>query len=200
MENIIPKEEIDRMMDLKGKVRGIAFKTEEAFVSREEGKKGVKELQETLSKIGCPLEFDKVKPMDFYPLGYIGLTQLIIKKLFNYGDEKIKDLGRSEAKVSLIMKLFMKYFVSLDRVSKEVPKMWRKYYTVGDLKPVEMNEEEKHAVLRLENFKVSPIHCLNLLGYFSAVLQMVVNRPVKAEETKCVFKGDEYHEFLLTWK
>ncbi|MBD3208384.1 MAG: hypothetical protein GF370_02945 [Candidatus Nealsonbacteria bacterium] len=200
MEKLIPPQEIERLMDLPGKVRGVAFKTEEGFVLEQEGKEGVERLEEALAEMGHPLKFDEVRPMDFYPLGMIGLTQLTIKKLFDYDDEKIKELGKSEAKVSLIIRLFMKYFVSTQRIAKEVPKMWRRYYSIGDLEIAEMNDEEKRAVLRLKDFKVSPVHCLNLIGYFASVLQMVVNSPVECRETKCVFKGDDCHEFTLTWK
>lgn len=200
MEPVISPKEAERLMNLSGKVRGVAFKTEEDFILREEGEEGLRKIEEALENVGCPLRFKEVKPMDFYPLGYIGLTQLLLKRVLNYSDEKIKELGRSEAKVSLIMKLFMKYFVSLDRVSKEVPKMWRKYYSVGNLKVIEKNEKEKRVIIRLEDFKVTPLHCLDLVGYFSAVLQMVVNSPVKAQETRCPFKGDQHHEFLLEWE
>ena len=38
------------------------------------------------------------------------------------------------------------------------------------------------------------------LGFpLKRVAEMVVKAPVTCKETKCMFKGDPYHEFLLTW-
>ncbi|GAI52915.1 unnamed protein product, partial [marine sediment metagenome] len=31
------------------------------------------------------------------------------------------------------------------------------------------------------------------------IIQMIVGSKVTSEETKCVHRGDEYHEFLLKW-
>ena len=38
------------------------------------------------------------------------------------------------------------------------------------------------------------------LGFpLKRVAEMVVKTPVTCRETKCMFKRDPYHEFLLTW-
>ena len=63
----------------------------------------------------------------------------------------------------------------------------------------EFDEKEKYAILRLSNFEVHPIYCTVFKGYFSKVAEMIVNLPVKCEETKCAFLGDDCHEFLLKW-
>lgn len=197
MEEIISKEEFDELMKVKGEVRGASFKTEAEFVLKEEGKEGMEILEDVMTKLGHP--YKEIKMMDFYPLGLEAVMLLAIQRLFNYDDKKFQEMGRTEAKVSFIIRLFMKYFVSIDKVLKEVSKMWRKYYTVGDLKVTELNEEERYVILRLENFCLHPILCQSLIGYFPSVLQMVVGGETSCEETKCVFRGDDYHEFLLKW-
>jgi hypothetical protein len=138
--------------------------------------------------------------MDFLPLALLAINMLAIKRIFDYSDEDFQRMGSMEAKgSSLIIRIFMKYFVSPERVAKEVPKMWRNHYSVGDLKVIEMNKKKKCAILRLENFKCHRLYCQDLIGYFPGVLQMVVGSNVICKETKCVHRGDKYHEYLIKW-
>ena len=197
MEEIITKEEFNKFMELEGETRGVGFKTEAKFILKEEGMAGLKKLEDIMEKFGYP--YKNIQTMDFYPMGLLAVALLSIKGLFNYDDKKFQEMGRFEAKFSLIIRLFMKYFISIERVIKEVPKMWRKYYTVGDLKVIEFNEKKKYAIIRLENFQLHPLLCQVFEGYFPSVLQMIVGGFVTCEETKCTFRGDDYHEFLMKW-
>lgn len=197
MEQIISKEELDELMKIKGEVRGVAIKGELEFIIREEGKEGLKKLEDAMGKAGFPIKHGEIKPMSFYPLGLYGTTQLIIKRLFGWDDKKFQEMGRFEAKVSLITRLFARHFFSVERMIEETPKMWKKYFTVGELKVVEYNEEKGYSISRLENFRVHPIQCQVLIGYFSSIVQMTTGNRIIGKETKCVFRGDDYHEFLL---
>jgi len=199
MEEIISKKEFDKFMTIKGESRGASIKGEANFVLKEEGEEGLKKLEDVITKLGYPIKYKEMKTMDFYPLGLEGITLLAIKRLFNYDDKKFQEMGRFESKLSFIIRLFMKYFFSIKRVIKEAPKMWRENYTVGDLKVAEFNEEKRYGIVRLENFRLNSILCENLKGFFPSILQMVAGKPVTCEETKCVFRGDDYHEFLLKW-
>lgn len=186
-------------MEAEGRVRGVALKSHGEFVLRHEGEEGLRKLEKLMSDLGHPINYKDVEPMDFYSTGLEGLTFLGMKRIFGYGDEMFQKLGATNAKFSLIIRLFMKYFFSVEKVADLVPKMWRKYYTTGNLKVEEYSEEDKYAILRIRNFELHPLLCQNLLGYFSSVLQMVVGSPVTAKETKCTHKGDDYHEFLMEW-
>lgn len=197
MEQIITKQEFDELMKIEGEARGLGFQTEAKFVLKEEGGEGLKKLEAQMAKLGYP--YSKIKTMDFYPIGLLAVNMLVIKRLFNYDDKKFQEMGKFEAKSSLIIRLFMKYFVSLERVAKESPKMWRKYYTVGDLKVPEINQEKRYIIIRIENFRLHPILCQILIGYFQSIVKMVLKDETTCEETKCVFRGDECHEFLMRW-
>ena len=200
MEQIISKEELDNLIKLKGKARGIPFKTQADFILKQEGDEQLKKLEKEMSKLGYPLKYKKMKSMDFYPLGLLAVNMLAIKRLFNYDDKKFQEMGRVEAKTSsLIIRVFMKYFVSIDMMVKKAPEMWRKHYTNGDFKIVEFNKEKRYVVLRIEDFKCHPLFCQDLIGYFPSMVEMVIGSGVSCEETKCVHRGDEYHEFLLKW-
>ena len=199
MEQIISKEELNRLMNIKGEVRGLALKSHGEFIVKEKDEQGLKELESKMMELGCPIDHKELGVMNFYPISTEAIALLMIKGLFNFDDQKFREMGIFSSKTSLIMKLFIKYFISINVMVKQASKMWKEYYTVGNLETVEFNKEKKYLVLRLENFNVHPLHCLHLEGYFSSIVKMIVKAPVICNETKCVHLGDRYHEFLLKW-
>lgn len=199
MNQEITKEEFKKLINIKGKVRGTALKTEADFIIKEEGEEGLKKLEEAIGALGYPIKYKKVKTMDFYPIGLVALTLLGSKRIFGFSNEKFEEMGAFESKISLLIRIFMKYFVSIDRAAKEVANMWKKYNTVGELEAVEYDKNKRYIILRLKDFDFHPLHCLTLKGYFSSILKMIVSEEVVCEETKCVHRGDDYHEFLLQW-
>lgn len=196
------KELAKKLMEIKGEVRGTVFKTDTEYILKEKGEEGLKKVEGELKRLGYSIKFKEIKSMDFYPVGLRALSLLAIKKVFDFDDEKIKDMGFYATKVSLIIKIFIRYFLSLERVFfRESPKIWSKHWTVGELIPAELNAEKKYAVVRLKDFDLHPIYCVYLGGYFCGVLKMLVKTPqLIFEEIKCPFKGDEYHEYLIRWK
>ena len=172
------------------------------FVLKEKGKKGLEKVEKEFKELGYPFKYKEVKAMSFYPIGMRAISWLAIRKTLNFNDEKIKEMGVFATKVSFIVKLFIKYFFSVEKVFyEESPKMWRKHWTIGELEPVEFNQKEKYGIIRLKNFNIHPIFCCYFQGYLSGVLQMLVKTTkITCEETKCSFRGDKYHEFSLKWE
>jgi len=199
MERIISKEEIDELIKIKGEVRGMALKNHEDFIIKEKGEQGLIELEKAMKELGYPINHKNTEPWGFYPIYLEIIELLVIKKLFNFGDEKFEEIGTFGSKVSFIVKMFLKYFGSVKLMADRAPKMWRKYYTIGDLKIKELDEEKKYIIVTIEDFHLHPIHCLHMKGYFSNLVRTVVGKEITCQETKCVHKGDKYHEFLLKW-
>lgn len=202
MSELINKETIDHLMKIKGEVRGVVLKTDEEYILKEKGKKGIIQLEKRLEDTGYPIKYDQIRTMEFYPVGLRALSLLAIKEVFNFGDEDIRKIGIFATKMSLIIKLFTKYFLSMKRVvMKESPKMWSKHWTVGKLVPVELDEKQKYAVVRVEGFNLHPVYCTYLEGYFAGIVQMLVKSTrVTSKETKCALKGESYHEFIIKWQ
>lgn len=198
MKEIISKKELDKLMKTKGKTIGVAIREHKEFILKEKGEEGLKKLEDIIVGLGYP-EYRKIKTMSFYPVGLYALTLIVVKGLFNFDDKKFEEMGRFNAKLSIIIRFFIRFLVSLDRAAKEVPVMWRRYYTVGSLRTMEYDEQKRYAILRLESFNLHLLHCQVSKGYFSTILKMIVKNPVVYEEGKCVHRGDEYHEFLLKW-
>jgi predicted hydrocarbon binding protein len=199
MAEVISKEEFNQLMKLEGKVRGMSVKSYGDYILKEKGKEGLKKLEEAITRAGYPMKYKDIKTMSFYPLGLEALTLLGIKRIFNFGKEELQEMGKFQAKFSVLIRLFMEHFISIERAARAVPDMWRSYYNIGDLKVVELDQEKGIMILRLENFRLLPEHCHDLTGYFPTISQLIVKKPVTCEETKCSFRGDDYHEFLMKW-
>ena len=200
MEQAITKETIKELMNIKGETRGVSIKGDLEYILYKEGKEGLKKIEDELERLGYPdIKYKTLGSMRIYPVGYEALTFVLIKNLFNFDKEEFIKMGEFNAKVSLVVRLFMKYFVSLELMAKQAPRFWKEYYTEGDLKIVELNNEKRYMIIRIENFHHHPFHCLTIEGYFMTIIKMILGKPVISQETKCVHKGDEYHEFLVKW-
>ncbi len=198
MEEIISKEEFEELMKTEGQIRGIAFQTETNFIREKRGKEALKKLENEMARLGHP--YSDIKAMDFYPLGLLIVALTIIKRLFSFTDEDFQELGSFEAKSSLIIRISMKYFISLDRIVKEVPQMWRKYYSIGDFQIMGLNKEKKEAVMKIENFKLHPIVCQIFIGYFTSLIRMITkSSQIVCERTECPSENNKCNEFHIKW-
>lgn len=199
MEQIITRQEFDDLMKIKAEVRGSGPRNIGLFILKGKGKEALERLEKIITNLGYPIKYEKLRPMSFYPFGLVAVSLLAIKRLFNYDNKEFQEMGGADAKFSPITKIFLKHFVSVKRVAKAAPRMWKKYNAGGNLKVINYDEDKKYAILRVENFCIHPLHCQYLIGYFSSVIQMIVGKKGVCEETKCVHRGHDHHEFLLKW-
>lgn len=197
----ITQEEIKKIMEAEGKVRGVVFQTDAEYVRLKKGEEGLKVVEEKTKEFGYPIDYDQAKTMDWYPIGLRALSLLAVKETFNWGEKEIYDMGDSAPKYSFVVKMLLKYFLSIRRSLEEVPNYWAKHYTAGELEFIELDEKKRYYIIRLKNFEIHPIWCIYLTGYFHRFTQYVIkSEKITIEETKCMFKGDPYHEFLGKWE
>ena len=199
MDYEINKEIADSLMKLKGEVRGVAFKTDESFILNRKGEEGIKQVEQKIKELGQSLEFRKVESLDFYPIGLRVISLLVAANLFKFNKEDIVEMGSAAPKVSLIMKFFFQYFLSLSRTFSQVGSMWEKHYTSGHLSPEVLDEERKFISLELEGADFHPVMCDYLLGYFTRVIEMIIKGKSESEESECTFKGGKVHRFTFRW-
>lgn len=197
MINLISKDKLRKFEKLSGEIRGTTLKAYGDFILKEEGKEGLERLEKAMSGAGYPINYTKIEEMKFFSIAYQAVTIELIKNMFDYGPKEFQDIGRFSAKFSFIIRLVAKYFFSVEKVVKRVNKIWRKHYTVGDIEIVEADTENKRSIVRIKNFEVHPLQCEVLKGYLSSILQMVVGEERVGKETKCTFRGDDYHEFIF---
>lgn len=196
------KKQVGEILKIEGKVRGAVFQTDARYILEGKGEKGLKMLEAAVKETGQPIGYGKdVKATAWYPLSWRVLSLLVIKEVFNWDDQEIMKMGLAAPKYSFIVKTLLRYFVSIEKTFNESAKYWEEHYSIGKLEAPEIDLEKKRLVLHLKNFKVHPILCVYLTGYFKAVAQLVVrSESMSIEENKCMFKGDSYHEIIITWK
>jgi hypothetical protein len=196
----ITQEEVDRILNEKGDVRGVVFKTDYLFVLNRFGEEGVKKVEEEMKRMGCPFDYEKQAiNMSFYPIGMRVISLIAISNVFNFNREEVVEMGRTAPKFSMIVKFFIGYFLSIESVFEKAGSMWEKHYTAGYLESAEINEKEQYTVIRIHETNLHPIFCDYLCGYFSSIVKMAVGKDIQAEEKKCTHKGDDYHEIILKW-
>lgn len=194
------EEVIKGVMEVKGEVRGLILKQDLEYVLKKTGESGLKQVEKRLELWGHPIKYEEIENAYFYPAGLRALTLLAVKEIFGWEDQDIKNLCAYHLKAPLAMRLFMKYFASLSKILEKSSAMWRDYWTVGDIKVLEFDKEEKYIILELKGLDLHPIFCCCLGGYLQEISAFVTRNPnTTCEEIKCVFRGDGSHKFLIRW-
>ncbi len=202
MEKIILKEKAKKLYENSpGKVRGIVMKSDVKFIMRESGREGIEKMEKEMKDLGFPLKLEKISSMEFYPNGLRAIFLLSAKKALNMSDDKMRDMGRNVAKFSAILRLFIGSFL-IDRKTffDKAPSFWDKFVTVGKVNIEKIDEKKKTLTATLTGFDVDPVFCPYIEGIFSGFVKIAMGaRKVECKEIKCTFKGDDRHEFVISW-
>lgn len=201
--NVPSAEELKELMKNPGKIKGTSFLGDIQYVREKKGEEGLKKIEEETKKLGFPIEFNKIKENDWYPIGLRLVCFTATLNVFNWGEKELAEIGQSSPKVSFIVRLFMKYFISPEKIFRGAPRIWKRYYTTGTLKTMDFYRDEKGgwAILRVERMKNHPMSCFFIGNFFIGAFKLAEPRfmDIGFEETKCAYKGDEYDEFLIKW-
>jgi len=179
------KKEIENLMKLEGKTKGEVFKTDAEYLLEKEGKEGLKIVQEETKRLGYPIPYERIKGTDWYPIGLRVVSFFAIMNTLNWKEREIEEMGKFAPKISFIVKIFMRTFLSPEVAVKQAPRIWPRHYNVGELKTSEFKEEKKNdneiegsCVISIFNFKVHPILCSYLKGYFLGLAEAIVGKKI----------------------
>jgi len=195
----VSKKEAEALMKIEGEVRGLGIKDDFLYIKNKLGQGSLKKVVREINELGYEFDPKSMNTLGFYPVGLEALGIVVMHRVLGLSKDEIRQMGAYEAKHSLIMRLFMKYFVSVDKLAEKAPEMWSKYYTEGEVSVPMIDEEKRKGLAILKDFKIHPLHCLVLEGYFGSVLEMVVKEKVNCKEVECPFKGGTSHKFSLSW-
>ena len=197
---MLSREEIDNLMKIEGDVRGTVLLTDARYIRNKEGEEALGIIMDRVRELGCPIEYNGIKAMEWLPLRLRAISLPVIRDVFGWSDDDIKAMGIAAPKHSFIVKLLVKFFISFPTAIGNAPEYWLKHYSVGRLEIAEINEVEKNIIIRLHGFKVHRTYCRYLEGYFQSFLQLILpHDTAKTEELKCVFDGHPYHEYKSSW-
>lgn len=199
MEEIISKEELENAKIVKGDGRGMNLRNIGEYVLVKQGESGLKKLEDLMKSLDYPIEYMKIDKMDFYPIWVSTISFLSTEKLFNFTNKDFQKMGEMDAKFNSFTKVFIKYFISLKSLTEAVPKIFNHFVPFSTVESTEFNEKEKYSTIRLKNFDLSKYHCQYLIGFANAAARMASKGQPNCEEIKCPFRGDDCHEFRLSW-
>ena len=126
-KEILTKELAKELMEIKGEARGVVFKTDADSILKQKGREGLRRVEKRLKEVDYPIEYGKIKEMDFYPIGLRAVSLLAIKEVFNFSKEDIKKIGTEAPKISFIIKLFTQYFFSLNQLAQKAADIWQRH-------------------------------------------------------------------------
>jgi len=195
------EETIESLKQIEGSVKAVALQTDKIYIEIQKIENGVSLVEAEIEKMGFHFRYNTlISPTDLVPLSVRIASLYAIKKVFHLDDEQILEMGRLATKSSFFTKLTLRYLVSLKKMAKEIPRHWQRHYTVGSMDPGELHDEERFFIVRLKDFNTHTIFCTYLSGYIIGVVELIGNYTnLTVQETKCQHRGDEYHEFRVTW-
>ena len=197
---MISREGLAKLMEIPGNVRGGIIRADLEVIREKRGAKGVEAVEKKMADLGYPIDFKSIKLGEWYPEALSVSLILVARDLFDWGEKDIFDMGYYAPASSFISKIFMKYFLSLKRFLEEVPNYWHKHFDFGELEAYEFDEEKRYIVLREKGYKFHPLMCVYHKGYYLRVAEFAIKSPdITIEETKCMFKGAPYHEYVIKW-
>jgi len=198
---ILSSGEVKKIKKIKGQVRGVALKTDLAYVKDNRGKEAVKQVKKAVQEIDPEFDFGQIKNMEWYSLKWRALLLLVIKESFDWQDRDLYEMGRHAPTNSFVVKILLRYFYNFEKTCREAPSYWGKHYNKGKLELVEFSDDKKRVIYRLKNFNLHPVMCPYLKGYFQGIAELTKpGYELETRETKCAFKKARYHEFVITWK
>lgn len=195
---MLNKEQVERLLKVKGEVKGVVFQTDIDFVLKREGQAGLEKLKQRAKELGVDIPYGKAKALSWYPVGLRPISLLLMKDTFGWSDEDIRALGENAPKVSFIIKVLMKYMVSLKKSAEKSTEYWRKHYTVGHLELAKFDKEKRELVLRQTDFEIHPILYVYLEGYYESFFNFI-QKGLKGKFQEATFEGKPCHEFVAHW-
>jgi hypothetical protein len=195
---MINKEDLNKLAEAEGEVKGVVFQTDAKYILEKEGETGLKKIEDKIKELGFPIDY-KSGAMDSYPIGLRIVSLLLIKEVFSWPDSEIRNMGYVAPKTSFIVKLLMKFFISMEKFVKKIPTFWNQHYTRGKLEVINFDNEKKELSLRLTEIEIHPTFFVYLEGYFEKMLQFL-EKTSKAKMKEAVYEGKPCHECLIKWE
>lgn len=193
------RNNFEKLLKKEGMITGEVFRTQLNYIKAKKGEEGLDAFAKKAKELGKELDLRQIRYRGWYPMGLRPYAWIVMFETFGWGRKELIDSGYQAPKTSFVMRILAKYFISAEAIIKKSPHYWKKHYTIGDMEVNEVDSKKGRALLRIKNFKVSPLFCIFYLGYFKKVVEFGGVENVQVKQNKCVYNGDAFHEFLITW-
>jgi hypothetical protein len=197
---MISREEARTIASIPGNIRGSAFLSDAENLKRRLGAAGMQKVLKAMAAIGYPMAYEKMRAMQWYPLGLRLLSFAVLQDVFAWTGDDFREMGDNAPKYSFIVKLMMKFFISPEAAFRRAPEYWKRHYSTGTLEIGTFDESAKEVILRLKDFNAIRAYRSYLEGFFRRLMQYLLPADdVRCEEKECKYEGAQCHEFRITW-
>jgi len=197
---VINKDEVEVLMSAEGEARGAAFRTDALFVEARAGADGLRRVEREATRLGHPIDYGAFDETGWYPVGLRILSLLVIRDVLELDDREVEAMADAAPRRSFIFKLMVRFFVSPRAFVMQFPQVWERHYTMGRMDVPLFDAREQRLIIRLWDARLHPVQCPYLQGYLRQALSFVFpGRPLTIREQKCVFRGDDCHEYEARW-
>lgn len=185
----------------EGKVRGNAIKNDFKYLRDKEGKEALQKIEKALQDKDINISLATIKSMEWYPLNYQVEFLLQTKEVLGWKDKDIFDLGYHAPQYSLLFRIFLKYFASMEQALQNSNQYWGKHFTAGKISYKRSDPNKKEVIFYIENFQIHPILCIDIQGYLKFFVEFLSKaNNIRIQEKHCPFKDKyNYHQFNIKW-
>lgn len=187
------REVIARLEDL-GNVSGSCTNAIFEYLNFVGTKSRIPEILARAEEYGAQQKTMKLDPLKRYPISEEMALIFAAKDVLDWGDEEVKELGRSIPRVSLLVKMFLRYFLNLDSTTRQAKKYWDKHYDFGEINIISTDIESDDYTVEVTDFDIHPVYCVFLCGFLETMIGFVQTRPVKSWVIRCS-SGDGINKF-----
>jgi hypothetical protein len=195
---MLTRHEAEEIMKIEGEVKGVSLQIDAGYVERKWGKEGLDRIKRKLAEVGFPIDFQKISALEWRPAGLRILSLLAIKEIFGLDDEGIKEMGRLAPIHSFIVKLLLKYAVTIRIGIKHLDEIWRKNHAIGEMSG-EYQKGDKCLYVYLKNVKYHPVYCKFLEGFIEGTASFAISKNAECKEVTCPFNNGAYHTYVVRW-
>ncbi len=189
----------NRLKSFKGNTKGEAVIADIKYIKFKEGEDGARRLEEKMKELGMTVNFDTIKPYEWFNEGVSATIIVAAKEIFNWTEKDVFEMGKTAPKISFLVKLMVRHFFSFETLVQNIDKYWKKHYDFGSLSPVHPISENK-IILKEEGYNLHPLLCTYHAGYYQAICEFALrDKNITVRETACVHRGNEYNEYTIEW-
>ncbi len=194
------EEKAKILIEKKGRTKAEALKFCLRYVERKEGREKKDMVIAKLKELGFEESYEKLKPFDWVKEATLIMLYLILMEVLDWSEEDIFKMGEEEPKESFIARILMN-MLSIEKVMKEAPKYWRKFYDFASIEPVEIDKEKRFLIIRIHGYDFDPIGCVYIKGFLITLSKFTIKaKNYSIKETKCIHEGEKFHEYIITWE
>lgn len=180
-------------------IRGLIIENIVKYVKKRRGQMGVDRLFDYVgSHYGKKITQKDIVQHNWYPHRLFrtfveGAAEVMGKDAGTLATE----MGMFSSQNIGFLKFFLKFTKSPEDIITTAMDTWHQYHKMGRIEVVKI--ENGRCVVRVYDYFGGPYFCNGLASNMEGFLSYTAKN-VHAEEVKCVSRGDDYCEYLITWE